>query len=146
MSEAEGKPDYLTWGPAAEKLLRTARLEASRSGHGEVIPAHVMLAVLDQPEIHDALRAAGQLPDIYAIRARVAGSSLGPAEFSADLPLSQAVEALLGQVRRCRAHEETGILYLLALKETLSNPACRALLWRGGAEPELLDQALAHID
>jgi hypothetical protein len=133
------------WGPALTRLLRTMRLEAGRSGHSEVLPAHLLLAALDQPEVHSGLRAIGAAPDVYAMRARVASSSLGPEEFRDDLPLSAAADALLDQIRPRREGEAYDLLYLLALKAAQESEACRILLLRSGLDPALLDPILDRI-
>ncbi len=140
------EPGYLTWGPATAKLLRTMRLEAARSGHGSVLPPHVVVALLDQPEMHQALRAARQRPDVYAMRARVAAASLAPSEYSDSLPFSPAVEALLSRIRAHSAGEDFGLLYLLTLKECLSDQACRTLLRHGKVDLAVLDAALSVVE
>ena len=134
-----------SWDYAAEKLLRTMRLEAARSGHGDVLPAHLLLAVLDQPEVHQALRAIGQVPEVYGMRARVAAASLGPEEFSEETPLSRLTEALLAGIRPRRDDEDIGLLFLLALRQALSDNACRVLLKQGGVDTDVLEAALARL-
>jgi hypothetical protein len=134
-----------SWGYAAEKLLRTMRLEAARSGHGDVLPAHLLLAVLDQPEVHQALRAIGQVPEVYGMRARVAAASLAPEEFSEETPLSRLTETLLAGIRPRRQDEDIGLLFLLALRQALLDQACRVLLRQGGVDTEVLDAALGRI-
>jgi hypothetical protein len=134
-----------SWGYAAEKLLRTMRLEAARSGHGDVLPAHLLLAVLDQPEVHQALRAIGQVPEVYGMRARVAAASLAPEEFSEETPLSRLTETLLAGIRPRRQDEDIGLLFLLALRQALLDQACRVLFRQGGVDTEVLDAALGRI-
>jgi hypothetical protein len=146
MANGAEEPGYLTWGAASAKLLRTMRLEAARSGHDEVMPAHLLLAALDQPETHQALRAIHQAPDVYTIRARVSETSLAPSEYDEALPLSRPAEHLLDEIRRHRTDEEPGMLYLIALKQALSVQACRSLMKQGGSDPGVLEQALARIE
>lgn len=136
---------YLTWGASTAKLLRTMRLEAARSGHADAMPAHLLLAVLDQPEVHQALRAIRQAPNVYTIRARVAEASLGPAAYDDALPLSRLTETVLSGVRARGKTDEDGMLFLLVLRETLSNQACRTLIERGGADPDALAGVLGRI-
>ena len=142
----DSEAGYLTWGAASAKLLRTMRLEAARSGHEDAQPAHLLLAALDQPEIHQALRAVSQRPNVYQARARVAANSLGPVEFDAALPLSRLTETVLDAVRPRRPGEAEELLYLLALKATLSNQACRALIVQAGVDPAPLEQLLSRIE
>jgi hypothetical protein len=136
---------YLTWGGASAKLLRTMRLEAARSGHEDAQPSHLLLAVLDQPEVHQAFRAVKQKPDVYQVRARVASSSLGPGEFSDDMPLSRLTETVLEDVRGRETGEPEELLYLLALKASLNNQACRVLIVHAGIDPSALDEVLARV-
>ena len=143
---AAPEPGYLSWGPASVKLMRTIRFETARSGHADILPAHVLLAALDQPEMHQALRAIKALPDVYAIRGRVAASSLGPLEYQESLPMSALSEALLGPVRPHRPGEPYELLYALVFKAVLSNQACRVLLARAGVEPGLLDRVFDRIE
>ncbi|HXH20573.1 MAG TPA: Clp protease N-terminal domain-containing protein [Dehalococcoidia bacterium] len=145
MTATDG-PGYLTWGHAAARLLRTARLEASRSGHSDVLPAHLLLAALDQPELHQALRVLGAAPDVYGIRARLAAASLRPSEFSEALPLSPSAAEALESAREHREGEAFELLFLLVLKATLEDEACRVLLHRAGTDPEALALLLARVD
>lgn len=145
MGTSDRDPALGTWGRAGARLLRTMRLEASRSSHAEVMPQHLLLAALDQPEMYQALRAAGRFPDVYAIRRTVAAASLRPAEYTDDTPLSSAVEDLLCSIRARREQDEASLLYLLALKMALANQLCRTLLSAGGTDPRPLADVLARI-
>jgi hypothetical protein len=135
-----------TWADSGTKLLRTARLEAARSGHTAVQPAHLLLAALDQPEVHQALRAIGQRPDVYAVRARLVAANLAPVDFDEDAPVGVAAEAMLESVRARREEDPTGVLFLLLLKATLQDDACRILTRRARLDPGLLDAALGRLD
>jgi hypothetical protein len=144
MATSPGR-ELLNWGAAGTRLLRTMRLEAARSGHAEVQPAHLLLAVLDQTEMHRGLRAIGVQPDVYAMRAIVGAASLAPEEFREDLPLSVAAEELLTDIRPHEEDEPYDLLYPLALKAALEREANRMLLLRTGLDPALLDPILDRI-
>jgi hypothetical protein len=121
------------------------RLEAARSGHAEVQPAHLLLAVLDRPEMHRGLRAIGVQADVYAMRAKVGAASLAPEEFRDDLPLASATEALLATIRPHEDGEPYDLLYPIALKAALGSEANRLLLRRTGVDPATLDPVLQRI-
>ena len=146
MAEADSDlPNITSWGAAGARLLRTMRLEASRSGHERAQPAHILLAALDQPEVHQALRAIGQRPNVYQVRSQLVAANLAPVDFDEDAPLSAQAHSLLGGVREMRDGEEAGLLYLLALKATLEDQSCRVLMRRAGLDTDVLGAALGRI-
>jgi hypothetical protein len=52
---------------------------------------------------------------------------------------------MLEDVRARASGEDPGLLFLLVLKLTLGNQACRILTGEGGLHTGVLEQALSHI-
>jgi hypothetical protein len=147
MTEADSPLSNIgSWGASGAKLLRTMRLEASRSGHESAQPAHILVAALDQPEVHQAMRSIGQRPNVYELRSQLVSANLAPVDFDEDAPIGALAQHLLGSVRQMHHGDEPGLLYLLALKSTLDDQACRVLMRRAGLDTDLLDAALSRID
>lgn len=136
----------------AARILEGAQALASRRGHGVVEPAHLLLALLDEPEVTRAIALSGTVPD--ALRTELSGS-LGEVARGDEPERSEATRAALARAageaaREGRAAIEPrdlllGVLEGPELDELKRGRRLYATIARSALGVELSPQAEEHL-
>jgi hypothetical protein len=135
-------------GTVRDRVMSVAIEEVTDHGYRVMLPGHLLIALLRQPQVYGWLRRSGQGADVSAIRG--AFHEAIPPSSLPDTGPHGFIDAV-GPVVDClgtapRSGGDGSRVDLLALRLTLREyPSCRDWLAAGGTDVPALERALAAL-